>query len=104
MYESSFKDLLKIWLYTEGPEAILRYISIKKGVERNIYPRHVCAACRELFSDKENYEKTFMIADKINEDIINECIVAIKNNFNDVYTTLGEEKLRNIIIINLQMK
>lgn len=54
LYESSFKDLLKIWLYTEGPEAILRYISIKKGVERNIYPRHVCAACRELFSDKEN--------------------------------------------------
>lgn len=61
--------------------------------------------CLTVWSLKnEDYEKTFMIADKINEDIINECIVAIKNNFNDVYTTLGEEKLRNIIIINLQMK
>ncbi|CUP53798.1 radical SAM protein [Bacteroides thetaiotaomicron] len=65
LYEMQFNDLMKIWLYTEGPYNILKYIYEKRGIDRNI-SGHICAICAEIFREneniqcvKDNYEELF---------------------------------------------
>ncbi len=65
LYELQFIDLLKIWLYTEGPYNVLKYVYEKRGIHKKI-SGHICAICAEIFRDteniqciKDNYEELF---------------------------------------------
>jgi organic radical activating enzyme len=67
LYEYQFQDFLKIWLFTEGPENILRFCRNKL----NLHPIdttqwHICQICVEIFRDEQNililqqnYEEVF---------------------------------------------
>jgi MoaA/NifB/PqqE/SkfB family radical SAM enzyme len=52
IYERAFDDFLKIWLYTHGPKAILKYVHEKTGQAFNWYSTHACDMCRAIFMDK----------------------------------------------------
>lgn len=61
-YLSSFDDLLKIWLFIDGPAKILKFINERQGIPFSHPPGHICDYCRTLFSNpsymdflKENY-------------------------------------------------
>lgn len=54
IYETSFKDVLKIWLYIEGPAKILKYIKQRKNEKFSFCASHICDICRTLFMDNEN--------------------------------------------------
>lgn len=57
IYERTFNDVLKLWLYTEGPASIASYINKKaKAVDAKIKPSHACILCREIFRNPENIE------------------------------------------------
>jgi len=53
LYEAQFKDLLKIWLFVEGPYTVLEYIYSKRGIDKKIIG-HTCYICAEIFRDEEN--------------------------------------------------
>lgn len=53
LYENQFNDLLKFWLYTDGPEFIYELIMEKRGLKKRIFP-HECAYCIELVRNAEN--------------------------------------------------
>ena len=52
IYERAFKDILKIWLYTEGPQDVLAFVKKKTGQKFNWHTRHNCDICRTIFTDK----------------------------------------------------
>lgn len=56
IYERAFEDMLKIWLFTDGPESILKSIdNDKNNLNIDKYRnRHICDLCRILFRDKSN--------------------------------------------------
>lgn len=57
IYERAFKDIIKIWLYCEGPEKIERYIKTLKGEEsNNFHPEHSCVLCQRIFCDPNNID------------------------------------------------
>lgn len=45
-------DVLKIWLYTEGPQDVLAFVKKKTGQKFNWHTRHNCDICRTIFTDK----------------------------------------------------
>lgn len=55
LYELNFKDLIKIWLFTEGPHAILEYIYNKRHIDKSV-TGHICYICAEIFKDIENIQ------------------------------------------------
>ena len=62
-YLSAFNDLIKIWLFTDGPAKILKFIHDKQGISFSHPAGHICDYCRTLFSNpsymkflKENYQ------------------------------------------------
>lgn len=52
IYERAFKDFLKIWLYMDGPQAVLEFVKKKTGQKFNWHTRHICDICRAIFTDK----------------------------------------------------
>lgn len=52
IYERSFDDFLKIWLYCNGPQAILEFVQQKTGQKFIWHTRHHCDICRTIFTDK----------------------------------------------------
>lgn len=56
MYEQQFQDFLKIWLCTDGPEAILKYADEKLKRGNKKYIGHICALCAEIFKNPENID------------------------------------------------
>ncbi|GHT41717.1 hypothetical protein FACS189437_08970 [Bacteroidia bacterium] len=55
LYEHQFEDLLKIWLYTEGPKKILDFIYEKRNIDPlDTSHWHICQICAELFNNEEN--------------------------------------------------
>ena len=52
IYERAFEDVLKIWLYTEGPQDVLAFVKKKTGQKFNWHTRHNCDICRTIFTDK----------------------------------------------------
>lgn len=54
LYSSAFHDLIKIWLYIEGPAKILKYISEKQGTQFEFKGGHLCAICKDLFKNSNN--------------------------------------------------
>jgi organic radical activating enzyme len=55
LYQSQLNDLLKIWLFTDGPQKIIDFIYSKRGFEQHFYT-HKCIACAEIFKDIKNIE------------------------------------------------
>lgn len=61
-YLDSFEDLLKIWLFLDGPAKIIKFINEQLGIPNTLPSGHICDYCRTLFSTplymnflKENY-------------------------------------------------
>jgi organic radical activating enzyme len=55
IYENQFNDFIKIWLFTDGPEAILNYVRKKRGLPiLDCNGIHTCQICGELFRDDSN--------------------------------------------------
>lgn len=52
IYERAFEDFLKIWLFTDGPERILKYVHGKTGQKFPWHTGHICDICRVIFTDK----------------------------------------------------
>ncbi len=63
LYESQFKDLLKIWIFLDGPYKVLKFIHNKRGIQKNVFG-HICSVCAEIFKDSENIQ---WIKDHYNE-------------------------------------
>ena len=67
LYEHQFKDFLKIWLFTEGPQKILDFIyKIDPTQKIDTTGWHICQICAEIFRSEEklkiiqkNYRKVF---------------------------------------------
>jgi MoaA/NifB/PqqE/SkfB family radical SAM enzyme len=56
LYEYSFSDILKIWLFVSGPIEILQYI-VRVQYGKNIKPvGHMCVICREIFANSDYLE------------------------------------------------
>lgn len=56
LYETQFQDLIKIWIFVDGPRAVLKYIYKKRELEIDIPKSHICHICAEIFKDQENIE------------------------------------------------
>lgn len=58
IYEYQFNDFIKIWLYTEGPFAILNFIKANGGTlkNQNYLDSHMCEQCALLFENENNIE------------------------------------------------
>lgn len=54
LYESSFYDMVKLWLHTEGPYEILKYLYNIKGKTLKKECKHGCEYCREIFRSFDN--------------------------------------------------
>lgn len=52
IYERAFDDFLKVWLHTEGPEKILKFVHDKTGQKFPWHSCHICDLCRVIFTDK----------------------------------------------------
>ena len=52
IYERAFNDFLKIWLYMDGPQAVLKYVHEKTGMKFNRHTKNHCDICRTIFTDK----------------------------------------------------
>lgn len=55
LYEMQFYDLIKIWLFVEGPYSILKYIHNKRGIDKKI-SGHICSICANIFKEDENIQ------------------------------------------------
>ena len=70
IYERAFNDILKLWLFTEGPASIASYLNSKTGCAGyKINPSHACILCREIFNTPHNIE-------------------LLKNNLNEYYSRI----------------
>jgi hypothetical protein len=55
LYEYQFQDFLKIWLFTEGPENILKFCRNKLTLPPiDTTNWHICQICVEIFRDEQN--------------------------------------------------
>lgn len=67
LYNQQFNDFLKIWLFNEGPQKIMDFISeVDPNKKINTNGWHICQICAEIFRDKEklsilqnNYKKVY---------------------------------------------
>lgn len=82
IYESSFHDLLKIWLYTDGPYEILKYIENLKGKTLIRECKHGCDYCREIFKDIDNIKLLRdLYKDYSAGVLLNYCILQKENSY-----------------------
>lgn len=56
----------------------------------------------ELWNLKDKDRHTYIMADKINDEIVNEGMDIIKNNFPEVFEKIDKQTLKNIILLNVQ--
>lgn len=54
IYERSFDDILKLWLYVDGPEKIELYINKHKKKGKKTIFMHSCVTCKNIFCNLEN--------------------------------------------------
>lgn len=53
LYESQFLDLIKLWIFIDGPYSVLSTIYKGRGLNIKIQG-HICHICAEIFKDNEN--------------------------------------------------
>jgi len=85
LFYAQFDDLLKLWLYTDGPGTIYSFICSKKQIENDSYKYpHLCTLCNKIFSDETNLK-------------------IVKENIKDILpNVLLKIDLENIMINNYQ--
>lgn len=66
LHRKRFDDIMKLWLYTSGPQTILRKI----GVEIQDPHRHMCEYCLQLFTNKDNIQRLLNIDQKTINNIL----------------------------------
>lgn len=52
IYERSFQDALKVWIYSKGPEDVLQYVYDNSDIAFRTWGEG-CRYCREIFSNPE---------------------------------------------------
>lgn len=52
IYERAFEDFMKVWLFVDGPEAVLKYVHEKTGQKFPCHTTHRCDICRTIFRDE----------------------------------------------------
>ena len=52
IYERAFEDFMKVWLFVDGPVAVLKYVHNKTGQKFPWHTTHQCDICRTIFRDK----------------------------------------------------
>lgn len=72
-YKQQFNDILKLWLYTDGPLNILNQINETSKIEC----RHDCDYCLELLTKSNNIKKLLDIDNKRAKEIVLKYIIAI---------------------------
>ena len=71
IYEHQFNDLLKIWLYTEGPQKILDFVNKKMNIQNSkTDSKHMCQLCAELFNDDEKIKFLQQHSDSVLSNIL----------------------------------
>jgi len=92
LYEYQFKDFLKIWLFTEGPEKILTFCYQKRKINVNDTSKmHICQICFEIFRDKENIS----ILQKNYSEIYTNVMIKynlLKEKYNKTFNLQNDEK------------
>ena len=73
-YKQQFNDILKLWLYTDGPLNILNQINETSKIEC----RHDCDYCLELLTKSNNIKKLLDIDNKRAKEIVLKYIIDIK--------------------------
>lgn len=53
LYERSFMDILKVWLYVSGPISILQFIYDVKKKTYDVPAQHMCVLCKGIFENAE---------------------------------------------------
>lgn len=57
LYEEQFDDLIKLWLFTNGPKSIYSYLCKKKRIKNESYKfNHICSLCHKVLSDHDNMQ------------------------------------------------
>lgn len=71
IYSSQFEDFLKVWIHTDGPNNIMKYIYEKMGTEYDAEQEqiHECSACEKIFNNPQ-------------------YIQVIRNNYYQIYTNV----------------
>lgn len=79
LYEEQFKDFMKIWLFVEGPQKILKYIYEKSGI-KNTFIGHNCAVCAEIFKDSKNIQCLYDNCNEIATSIMLKYNIILKKS------------------------
>lgn len=80
LYESSFADILKLWIHTEGPYEVLKYIYSLKGENIEKECKHGCEYCREIFSSFDNIRILWKNYHNFSTNILLTYNILYKNN------------------------
>lgn len=57
LWNEQFDDLVKLWLFTDGPHEIHNYLCMQKGCQtRHGQYFHMCSMCQYISSDPENMQ------------------------------------------------
>lgn len=70
LFENQFHDFLKIWIYTEGSHAIMKYISQFINIDLDSCNKlHDCQVCAMIFNNSS-------------------CLQILQQNYKDVYSNV----------------
>jgi len=79
LYNTQFDDFLKIWLFTEGPLSILKFIYQKREISFGNMTGHICDICAEIFKDSENIITLKSHYKEITSKILSKYSLILKN-------------------------
>lgn len=52
IYERAFQDMMKVWIFTQGPQAVVKFVYEKTGQQFDWHTPHICDICRTILTDK----------------------------------------------------
>ena len=53
LYKNQFQDFIKIWLFVEGPDSILKFVYQKLKIDKEVETKHICESCAEIFKNEQ---------------------------------------------------
>lgn len=57
IYQRAFNDILKLWLFIEGPEKIEKFIQEQEGLmQPKLSVGHSCVLCKDIFCNKKKID------------------------------------------------
>lgn len=81
LYERQFLDFIKIWLFTDGPYAIMQYVYKKRGMAFS-FKGHICSICAELFKDSQNVQCLLDYSSEMVPSVLFKYNMIMKTNLN----------------------